>query len=92
MFNISLAILKLEKNQLIQLEFGDINEFFKALKDDGHLEQSLLPPVEEIIEEAQRIYIPDEKFNHLFKKHQPKIIETKRVPPIKKVEKRSSNK
>ena len=37
MFNISLAILKLEKNQLIQLEFGDINEFFKALKDDGHL-------------------------------------------------------
>ena len=52
MFNICLAILKLLKDQLIELEFTDINEFLKALKDDGHLSEKLLPPVEQIIEEA----------------------------------------
>lgn len=38
MFNTSLAILKLLKEYLIDLEFNDINMFFTALKDDGHLE------------------------------------------------------
>jgi hypothetical protein len=28
------------------LEFTDINEFLKALKDDTHLDEKLLPPVE----------------------------------------------
>jgi hypothetical protein len=37
---------------LIELEFTDINEFLKCLKDDGHLEEKLLPPYEKIIEEA----------------------------------------
>ena len=72
MFNICLAILKLLKDQLIELEFTDINEFLKALKDDGHLSEKLLPPVEQIIEEAQKIYIPNEKLSFLFNKYKQK--------------------
>ena len=39
MFNISLAILNLLKDQLLELDFNDINEFFKSLKDDSHLDK-----------------------------------------------------
>ena len=34
MFQAAIAILKLIKNDLIELSFGDINERFKKLKDD----------------------------------------------------------
>jgi len=68
-FNISLSLLSLLKDQLIELEFSLINDFFKSLKDDTHLENPLLPPYELIIEEAQKIYIGDDKINRLFVKH-----------------------
>lgn len=48
-FNISLSILSLLKEKLMMLDFGDINEFFKSLKDDSHLEERFLPPFEVII-------------------------------------------
>ena len=38
LFNVTLSLLKLLKNQLIELEFSEINEFFKELKDDRHLD------------------------------------------------------
>lgn len=50
LFNVSLAILFMLKDQLMDLDFSDINDYFKALKDDGHLDQNLLPPFEDIIE------------------------------------------
>ena len=37
-FNISLALLSLMKEQLLELDFCEINEFFKSLKDDTHLD------------------------------------------------------
>ena len=71
LFNASLAILYLLKEQLLELDFSDINDFFKALKDDEHLDQKLLPPFEEIIEQAQQIDIPNERIKELFDKHRP---------------------
>jgi hypothetical protein len=59
---------------LLELEFALINDFFKDLKDDSHLENSLLPPYELIIEEAQKIYIPEDKIKKLFQRHRPKPI------------------
>jgi hypothetical protein len=70
-FNVSLSLLSLLRDQLIELDFGEINEFFKSLKDDSHLEEKLLPPTEQIIEGAQRIYITDEKITELFDKYAP---------------------
>lgn len=70
-FNLSLAILGLLKDQLIELDFADINEFFKALKDDTHMNEKLLPPFEDIIEQAVRIHITDEILQELFLKHSP---------------------
>lgn len=66
MFNISLSILSLLKDQLLDLDMCDINEFFKSLKDDSHLQSKLLPPYELIIQEAVKIYISDDKINTLF--------------------------
>jgi len=43
LFNVSLAILFLLKDRLMDLEFSDINDFLKALKDDEHLEYKILP-------------------------------------------------
>jgi len=83
-FNISISILLLLRDQLIELEFCDINEFFKCLKDDTHLDKALLPPIEKIIEQAQKIYIGEDKIKELFMKHRvakpiPKPIEHKKV-------------
>lgn len=51
-FNLSLSLLYLLKEQLLDLDFADINEFFKLLKDDSHLEEKLLPPYDDIIDHA----------------------------------------
>lgn len=83
-FNLSLAILHMLKDQLMELDFGDINEFFKALKDDTHLEESLLPPYESIIENAVRIHITEEILNELFNKYSP-ASPSKRPPTLKKI-------
>ena len=60
---------------MIQLDFSDINDFFKLLKDNDDLDQerSRLPPYEKIIEGAQQIYIPYEHLNELFQRHEPKV-------------------
>ena len=50
--NVSLALLYLMKDELITLDMGGINEYFKKLKDDESCEYKLLPPYEDIIQEA----------------------------------------
>lgn len=50
---------------------AEINEFFKSLKDDSHIEEKLLPPYEIIIEEAVKIHISEDKLTHLFNKYAP---------------------
>jgi ABC-type siderophore export system fused ATPase/permease subunit len=82
-FNVTLSILKLLKNQLIELEFSEINDFFRELKDDRHLDQKLLPPYETIIAEAQKIFINEERIKNLFEKHQQK----KKAPKKKEIRK-----
>lgn len=72
LFQAAIAILKLIKNDLIELSFGDINERFKKLKDDDDrqvgswTQQKLLPDFERIITEARSIKITDERIKALF--------------------------
>lgn len=85
-FNISLSILSLLKDQLIELDFGDINEFFKSLKDDSHLEEKLLPPFEVIIQESVKIYISEDKMEQLFDKYKPMPkVQRPQPNPLKKL-------
>jgi len=55
----------------LELDFEKINEFFTILKDDEHQEHKYLPPFEDIIEQAQEIDIPHERFKELFNKFKP---------------------
>jgi hypothetical protein len=71
LFNVSLSILFLLKDQLLELDFEKINEFFTILKDDERQEHKYLPPFEDIIEQAQEIDIPHERFKELFNKFKP---------------------
>jgi hypothetical protein len=80
LFNTALAILKILEEMLLQLDMCGICELFQSLKNDEHLDYKFLPSVEEIIEEAQSIYIEDQRMKELFDKH--------KVEPIKVVPKR----
>ena len=62
MFQVSLAILKLVQDDLLELDFGDINEYFKTFKDEEDTgNYKLLPDFEKIISEAYKIKLTDEK-------------------------------
>ena len=43
------------------LSMGDINDFFKEIKDEDESKYRLLPDFERIITEAKKINITDEK-------------------------------
>lgn len=86
-FNLSLSLLYLLKDQLMDLDFADINEFFKLLKDDSHLEEKLLPPYDDIIDHAQRIHISEDVFNELFQKHDTAPKSNRPAKPTKKLNK-----
>lgn len=60
-FSAALAILKLVENNLMGLSMGDINDFFKEIKDEDESKYRLLPDFERIITEAKKINITDEK-------------------------------
>ena len=70
-FNISLAVLQHLEDRLLEGGMVEILETLKALKRENG-EESLLPPVEETIEAAQRIHIPLERLRGLFAKHKIK--------------------
>jgi hypothetical protein len=59
----SLAILKLLETNLLGLDLGGINEYFKKLKDEDAetISLRLLPDFESIIQESKKINITDEK-------------------------------
>ena len=67
----------------------EIMDAFKDFKEDEGPDQ-LLPPVEELIEMAQRIYIPNERIKDLFSKH--KVKEPKVKPQAKKRDRSDSRK
>ena len=53
MFQVALAILKLVQHHLLELDFGEINEYFKTFKDEEDTgSYKLLPDFEKIISEA----------------------------------------
>lgn len=58
----SLAVLKLTQYDLLDMDFGDINEYFKRFKDD---DCTALPDIELIIKEAYKIKITDEKIEQI---------------------------
>lgn len=62
-FSTALAILKLVENNLLGLNLGDINDFFKQLKDEDESKYRLLPDFEKIIIEAKKINITDERID-----------------------------
>ena len=70
MFNISLSILNLVQEELLELDFGEINDFFNSLlnKDDRESSEGVLDK-EKIIEGAQKIEISGEHLNELFQKY-----------------------
>ena len=61
MFQVALAILKLVQHHLLELDFGEINEYFKTFKDEEDTgAYKLLPDFEKIISEAYKIKLTDE--------------------------------
>ena len=72
-FNVGIAILFLLKDKILALEdLGDINEYFKLLREDDSREEPQLPPYEDIITEAQGVVFPNERMLELFEKYKPK--------------------
>jgi hypothetical protein len=71
-FQVSLAILKLIEDDLLQLDLSGINDYFKSFKDDDNHQtaspqagapfahKSLLPPIETIISESLKIKLNEE--------------------------------
>lgn len=49
LFNVGLAILDILKEDLLGLDFADINEFFQLMKNDDHCDREILPPIEDVI-------------------------------------------
>lgn len=80
LFNMTLAILKSVETQLLELDMAEICEFMKLMKqEDGQDQQdNILKPVEELIEDAQRIFIPNERLKALFRKHKVKTAAPKK--------------
>ena len=65
-FQVSLAILALAAEELLELDFGGINEYFKAMQEDaGH---KLMSDVEKIIDKAYTIKVDDKRINEIMKK------------------------
>jgi hypothetical protein len=67
-FNISLAVLQQLEGELMGCGMVEILELFKKLKRENG-EDSILPPVEVMIEKAQCINIPLERVRTLFGRH-----------------------
>jgi hypothetical protein len=62
----ALAILKLIEQSLLRLNFGEINDFFKQMKDQDERQTGtyrLLPDFELIIRTAKKINITNEKIS-----------------------------
>lgn len=59
LFSVSLAILNLIQDELLALDFSEINEYFKQLKGEGEGDcaYTLLPDFEKIIQQAKKISI-----------------------------------
>jgi hypothetical protein len=63
---VTLAILKLCEEELLQLDMSGINDYFKSFKNEENGGSSaLLPPIETIIDESFKIKIPDETIDLL---------------------------
>ena len=65
MLSVALAILKLIEKDLLKLGLGEINDYFKSLKDEDTNQQKfkLLPDYETIITESKRINITDDRIS-----------------------------
>ena len=59
-FKVALSILSLVANDLLKLDFSEINEYFKSFIDEKDSEFKLLPDYEKIISEANKFKITDE--------------------------------
>lgn len=57
-YKAALAILKLVENELIGLDFSEINEYFKSFNEKNS-QFKLLPDYEKIITEAYKFKITD---------------------------------
>jgi hypothetical protein len=73
LFKVTIAILKLIESDLLQLDISDINDYFRAFKDeDSSQSRKLLPDFEVIIKESLKVRIQEEKLDAL--KRQYKVI------------------
>ena len=63
----AIAILKLSEKDLLSLDMGGINDYFKSFKGDesGGTVNSLLPNFETIIQESLRVKISLERLHQL---------------------------
>ena len=71
MFNVSLAILNLLKDKLINLDLDEITEYFREFIDDDLHENSILPDYEAIIEEAYSFDISNTRIDQILNRHKP---------------------
>ena len=84
MFQVALAILKLVQHHLLDLDCGEINEYFKTFKDEEDSGQyKLLPDFEKIISEAYKIKLTDEKIEAIVRSMQEVETPPATSPPKK---------
>jgi len=65
LFQVALGILSLTENDLLGLDFSDINEYFKQLKDEENGQYRLLPAFETIIQKSLKIKVTNEHIEEI---------------------------
>lgn len=61
----AIAILKLTERDLLSLDMGGINDYFKSFKGDEGTVNALLPNFETIISESLKVRIAEDRLNQL---------------------------
>lgn len=64
-FQVSIAILRLIQQDLLQLDIQGVNDYFKSFKDDDQLNGKLLPPTEQIISESFKVKLNEDWIDEL---------------------------
>ena len=65
LFNVAIAILKLTEKDLLSLDMGGINDYFKSFKGEEGTLNALLPSYETIIAESLKVRIAEDRLNQL---------------------------
>ena len=66
LLQVSLALVSLASDELLALDFGGINEYFKGIQEDEN--HALMNDIERVISKAYTIKLDDKQINAMLKK------------------------